>query len=346
MTTIVAVDVAVCAVPTAHPIRLGASTICEREYGVLRLRTDDGRAGTGLGYTRGTRLGDALVRLAPLLLGRDALARDAVLGRLRDAAVRARSLVDVALHDILAQVAELPLWRLLGGARPRVPLLAVAGYAAGDPADELRALAAAGFRRLKVHAAEFHEAERLRAAVPDVPLAVDLGMTFRTVSDALLALRPFDELGLDFLEDPFPPEQWHETAELAAQLATPIAAGEDAHGFDALRRLAGAVTILRLDASSSGGFSAVTRAAPLARTAMTHAFPDLHGSLAGLSEVGLVETIPYGSGGNPVHVLMTRRQAIDGGELVLAEEPGHGMPLDWDAVLRHARSITTIDREG
>lgn len=77
---------------------------------------------------------------------------------------------------------------------------------------------------------------------------------------------------------------------------------------------------------------------------MTHAFPDLHGHLAGgLAAVEQVEMIPYSSGANPVDVLMARRQPVENGELVLSEDPGHGMPLDWDAVVGHARRTFSTD---
>jgi hypothetical protein len=48
---------------------------------------------------------------------------------------------------------------------------------------------------------------------------------------------------------------------------------------------------------------------------------------------------------NPVGRLLARRQRIDAGELVLSDEPGHGAPLDWDAIERHAREATHLADE-
>jgi len=107
--------------------------------------------------------------------------------------------------------------------------------------------------------------------------------------------------------------------------------------------------VLRIDATVSGGFAPVLEVASAAvlagRTVMTHAFPDLHGQLAGHPAVSNVEMIPDSAGVNPVGRLLARRAPIDGGELVLGEEPGHGAPLDWSAVVAHARDHRHLDLE-
>jgi L-alanine-DL-glutamate epimerase-like enolase superfamily enzyme len=338
---IASVDVVVCAVPVTAPIRLGDVVIREREYAVLRLRTDEGIDGTALGYTRGQPVAEALERLAPSLVGHDALRRAEILESL-EAPVRALSLVEIALWDVLARAAELPLWRLLGGARQHVPLLAVGGYF-GDTEEELRRLAAEGFRQLKVHLPADWSAEsvaRLRRAAEPASFAIDLHMGLRDLAEALETCRCLDDLGLAFLEDPFPPSRWRLTAELQSHLATPVAAGEDA-APEELRALAETVTVLRVDATTSGGIDAIAAAAGIAHgrgaAVMTHAFPDLHGQIAGgLASIGLAEMI-VDEGANPVGRLLARRQRVEGGELVLDDEPGHGFPLDWDAVEAHAR---------
>lgn len=358
---VAAVDVVLCAVPLERPIRLGAVEYREREYAVVRVRTDGGVVGSALGYTRGLPLFEALAGLAPSLLGREVTRRERVLSSLADpygnaavALVRALSLIDIALWDALAGTVALPLWRLLGGARDRVELLAVGGYFLGertldDVEGEIRSLAEAGFRHIKVHATDPQLVARLKRAAGDsVRFSVDAHMAWRTLPQALATCRALDDLGLAFLEDPFPPQAWRLTAELGARLRTPLAAGEDAPGPEALRELAGAVSVLRVDATASGGIGAVAAvaagAAAAGRSVMTHAFPDFHAHLGGgLPAIGSVEMIPYESGANPVDVLMARRQKVEAGELVLSEEPGHGMPLDWEAVLRFARRRVTCD---
>jgi L-alanine-DL-glutamate epimerase-like enolase superfamily enzyme len=361
---VVAAEVVLAAVPLERPVALRGTTIVDREYVVLRLRTDAGLEGAAIGYTRGLPVTRILNDLAPALLGADALGRVGIVARLEQgtasmpssAAVRAVSLVDVALWDVAARHAGLPLWRLLGGSKPRVPVLAVGGYFSDqrtieDVETELCGLAGRGFRHLKVHAHEPELVARLRAAVPDgVDFSVDADMRWRDLDDAVAACRRLDGLGLAFIEDPFPPDLPQLTRALADAIETPIAAGEDAAGRDALVELGSAADVLRVDATASGGIDAIVAAAGSAgaegKTVITHAFVELHGQVAGgVQSISLAETIPYESGANPVDRLLAETQPIDDGALVLSDRPGHGLAFDWDAVARFARTTDTHDIE-
>jgi L-alanine-DL-glutamate epimerase-like enolase superfamily enzyme len=322
------------AVPLERPIRLGQLEIREREYVVLRLRDSDGLEGAAIGYTRGLPVAEALAGVGVDHPG---------------AQVRALSLIEIARWDLEAKRAALPLWRLLGGTDPLVPILAVGGYFLDqrpleDVEDELRALVAAGFKHVKVHAHEPAVVERLRRAVGDeAAFSIDLHMRFRELEDALRECRPLDDLGLGFIEDPFPPERPDLTAALADRLETPVAAGVDACGRNALLALARAADVLRVDATSSGGIrvavAASEEAAALGHPAMTHAFVELHAQVAGgTPAISTAETIPYASGANPFDRLLASTQRIEDGMLALSEEPGHGLVFDWDAVGRYTRS--------
>lgn len=356
-----AVDVALVALPLDPPVVLGRTVYREREYAVVRLRSG-ALAGEAIGYTRGLPIDISVERLARSLVGvdatRPALAiADLVAANVNAAAGlgRALSLLDIALRDLQAREAGQPLWRLLGGARSRVPVLAVGGYhlaqrGVADVADELRRLADSGFRQLKVHTTDPAVARALASAVGDeAGLAIDAHMAWRTFPAALAACRRLDDLGLSFIEDPFPPELHRLTAELSSRIGTPLAAGEDASGAAQLIDLVDGVHVLRVDATTSGGFTGVLGAAAVAqargRSVMTHAFPDLHAHLAGAAAVECVEMIPDDAGANPVGQLLARRQRLEAGELVLSDEPGHGAPLDWEAVARHARRLVTLDLE-
>jgi L-alanine-DL-glutamate epimerase-like enolase superfamily enzyme len=328
-------EVTLVAVPLPRPIRLRGRTIDEREYVVVRIEMEGGLEGAAIGYTRGFPVGEAFARGLPPD-GDD------------PASVRARSLVEIALWDAAARRAELPLWRLLGAARARVPILAVGGYfieerTLADVQAELRQLVEDGFRHVKVHAHEPRLVASLRDAVPDeAEFSVDLGMRFRDLAEAREACRPLDGLGLAFVEDPFPPELPELTRALADELETPVAAGEDAVGATALLELARAADVARVDATASGGIEAVAAAARAAardgKPTITHAFVELHGQVAGgLAEISLGETIPYETGANPVDRLLAETQRVEHGELVLSERPGNGLRFDWEAVAHFAR---------
>jgi L-alanine-DL-glutamate epimerase-like enolase superfamily enzyme len=358
---IVAVDIVRCALPLERPVHVGATRYTEREYVALRLRTASGIEGHAIGYTRGLPL-DALVEpLARALLGRSVTRRAAIVDELRATRVnaagalgRAIGLVDIALWDALARGAGLPLSRLLGGARERAPLMAVAGYAALERGveavvDEVGALVDAGYAAIKLHTRDVATVEAVRTAAGDrIRVAVDAGMAWRSPVEAALALRPLDDLGLWFLEDPFAPTDVRLYPDLARRLRTPLAAGEDASGPEALIGLAEVVDVLRVDGTASGGFAAALDAAVAGaargRTVMTHAFPDLHAQLVGHPAIGWVETIAD-AGVNPVARLLARPQVVDSGALVLSDEPGHGGRLDMGAVEAVARSVIRLTSE-
>jgi L-alanine-DL-glutamate epimerase-like enolase superfamily enzyme len=353
---IVGVDIALVALPIARPVVIGTVTWREREYAAIRVRLADGGRGDAFGYTRGLPLDVMLERLAPAVVSQDVMGPQALIDDLvaanRNAAAamtRAFGLIDICMRDAYARHSGLPLWRLLGGARDRVPIVVVAGYGP-DPVDEVRRLADSGFRHIKLHHADPPTVkEAIRALDGHATLGADAAMGWGSVAEAVAGCAPLDDLGLAFIEDPFPPAKWRMLAELADRLRTPLAAGEDAVGYDGLVDLLEGASVLRVDGTASGGFGAVLAAAETAaargRHVMTHAFPDLHGHLAGSVAVEQVELIPDESGVNPIGQLLARRQRIEHGELVLSEEPGHGAPLDWEAVTRHARRMTTIGEE-
>lgn len=94
---------------------------------ILALDTDDGMTGWGEvcpiphylpAYARG--VAPAIAEMAPVLLGADPIGPEALLARL-DAYLPghpfAKSPIDIALWDLTAKVADLPLYTLLGGRR-------------------------------------------------------------------------------------------------------------------------------------------------------------------------------------------------------------------------------------
>src|SRR5947199_4451919 len=105
----------------------------KRPIVTLRVETDAGIEGVGVAYFGGalTRtLAHAIDELGALSLGEDPVRVEAVQHKLRTAAGGsagpggvynlALSAVDIALWDIRAKSMNLPLWKLLGGARERV----------------------------------------------------------------------------------------------------------------------------------------------------------------------------------------------------------------------------------
>lgn len=365
--TVARVRLAECRIPLPRPIRLGPVEITTRDFVVMAVETADGRLGEALGYPRGTPLFDAAALVARRVIGTRASHRRATLGSYlagavngRPAMVRAVSLYDIALGDLAARAAGLPLHHMLGALRDTVPLMAVAGYyldqrTIDDVADEARALVDAGYDRVKIMLRgddpdfDRRYVEAVSAAAPG-RLAADAHWSWNTVAEAMRTIRAIDDAGLLFLEDPFGAYRNHLLADLQAQMRTPLAAGEDMPDADALAGLADAIPVLRVDATTCGGFTAalaVCEAAGLrGATVLPHVFAPVHGCLAGVSAaVEMCEVIPEQTGADPLGRLLRRLPRIEDGVLHIDQAPGAGVEIDWDAVERHATRTLAIAAE-
>ena len=113
------------------------------ELGLLTLRTDEGHEGHAfLGSAQRSATMDApsLLRfLKPLVLGQDPLDRErlwqAMWQRSRATTLRAIGAMDVALWDLGGKIAGLPIHRLLGSYRDRVPAYASSAVLASSTID-------------------------------------------------------------------------------------------------------------------------------------------------------------------------------------------------------------------
>ena len=109
----------------------------KRPIVTVSVETDQGIAGLGVAYFGGAlsrTLRHAIDELGALCIGEDPVRVEAVQQKLKNAAGGsagpggiyhlALSALDIALWDIRAKSVNLPLWKLLGGARERVPTYA------------------------------------------------------------------------------------------------------------------------------------------------------------------------------------------------------------------------------
>jgi mannonate dehydratase len=140
----------------------------DRNFVTLKLTTDDGLTGLGDATLNGRELSVVSYlkdHVAPLLIGLDAhriedtwqfLYRGAYWRR-GPVTMAAISAVDVALWDIKAKAANMPLYQLLGGAS-RTGLLAY-GHASGKTTDEL-------FDSVRSHLSQGYRAIRIQTGVP------------------------------------------------------------------------------------------------------------------------------------------------------------------------------------
>ncbi len=217
--------------------------------------------------------------LAPALTGRE-LHGIAGAHAIMDRAVRgqhlAKAAIDIALHDLVAAAAGLPVHALLGGAaRASVPIAWVVGLGDVDEVvAEAAEYAARGFRHIKVKGGVDPERDvrlvrALRAKLPpDVATSLDANEGY-TRQDAPRTLALMDDAGLSMVEQPLPRWDLRGLAELRGRLRMRVMADESVRSIhDALAVIeAGAADIVNIKILKVGGLYRARQVAALAEAA-------------------------------------------------------------------------------
>ena len=182
--------------------------------------------------------------------------------------------VDCALWDLLGKVSNLPVYKMLGGARDSIP--AYASTVTLDSTAEYMELAGLclekGYKAVKLHAWGRLEQDaalcrELRSLAGEgVELMYDASSAFNMLEDAMWFGRQLEEQGFYWYEEPMDHFNMTVLSRLAADLDIPLAVAEATHGgpWDALAHIkAGAADIILtgpLDAYK-GGFTGVMKTA-------------------------------------------------------------------------------------
>jgi L-alanine-DL-glutamate epimerase-like enolase superfamily enzyme len=305
---------------------------------LVEVGTDDGEVGIGESAIYG---GPASVvetmihdELAPRILGEDPTRPEwlwqVMTGRSHqhgDGGVlpAAVSGLDIAMWDLMARKANLPLCRLLGGYRDELPAYASAGFYAGGKdaeglADEVRGYVEAGFRHVKIKvgrttdtpvnplvhmdapdfatvtfAEDLRRVGAVRKAVGEnVHVMVDANNAW-TKPTALEAGREFERLGIHWFEEPVATDDREGSAALAAALRVPVAGYETRTGLAGFRDLIadGAVEIVQPDVIWSGGITVCRRIAALAVAAGLPCVPHVFSTAVSLAaNLHFIASIP------------------------------------------------------
>lgn len=340
-----------------------------QETPIVRITCADSAQGVGYTYTIGTGGSSvmALLRdhLAPRLIGCDDAEIEGIwkklffhthataVGAITSLALAA---IDTALWDLKCRRAHLPLWRMAGGAQPRVPVYTTEGgwlhHSPQQLVDESRAARAEGFRGTKIKVGRPTIAEdvarlaAVRGAVGDAfEIMVDANQAF-TVSEARRRAHAYAPLGLAWFEEPLPAEDLAGHEELAAVATMPIAVGESlyhpAHFREYLER--GACSIVQVDCARIGGITPWLKVAHLAEAfnvaVCPHFLMELHVSLtAAVPNGAWVEHIPQ------LDAITTARMAMHDGYALPPAATGLGIDWDFGAIDRLAVARAVVDRK-
>jgi L-alanine-DL-glutamate epimerase-like enolase superfamily enzyme len=356
---VVSVAVAERVLALPRPLQLGPVEIRDRAYAVASVRTAAGFVGHAYCLTRNAPVQALVERLVvPHVVGRDAEQVEAlwrtsqranVLIARSGLALRALALVDVALWDIRAQRAGMPLWRLLGASEGSAPAMLVAAYPTPDRAPEaiaeevLARSAAYGTPLLKVSrdpdpARMKVLLDHTQAGLDGSALVVDAGFAWPDAATALSETARWGDVPLAWLEDPLVPEDAEECRRVRRNGRHPVGAGDevaDRRTYDALLAL-DAVDVLRVDVMAVGGITPaldVLHDADAAGVPVSfHVYPEVSVHLAAAQPTPawaelFDPDVPGGNPYDPAHLLTVEAPRLRDGRLVAGDGAGLGLRL-------------------
>ena len=323
-----------------------------QETPFVRITDSDGATGLGYCYTIGQGGGAimSLLRetLVPQLIGREAeeierIWRDLLFSTHATAVGAITSLalaaIDTALWDLRCKRASLPLWRLLGGSKPSVPMYTTEGGWLHKTTDELVADAveaqAQGFSGSKVKIGKPHLSEdrarlaAVREAVgPAYEIMTDANQSF-TGAEAIRRACMLEEMDIAWFEEPIPSDDVMEHARLAASTSVPIAVGESMYSLSQFKDylVTGAASIVQVDVARIGGITPWMKVAHMAEAhnvpVCPHFLMELHVSLVcAIPNAPWLEYIPQLDG------LTASPMRMETGRAYPSDAPGLG--IDWD----------------
>lgn len=263
------------------------------------------------------------------------------------AATQALAAIDVALWDMKAKRAGLPLAKLLGAHRDSVRCYNTSGGFLHESVEQIKDNATrtleSGVGGIKIKVGQPDLAEDLRrvAAIREhlgdaVPLMVDANQQWDRPT-AMRAGRALEEFGLIWIEEPLDAYDAEGHAELARSLTTAVATGEMltsvAEHYELIRHAA--ADILQPDAPRIGGITQFLRLATLAEHRNLQLAPhfamEIHVHLA-----AAYPHEPWVEHFDWLYPLFNERLEISEGRMHLSERPGLGI-----TVSEQARAWTT-----
>ncbi len=343
---------------------------------LVRMRTGEGVEGIGIA-TSYTPIEAAVHAfrsgIAEQIIGADPLAPERLYQKLfsltwqrlahekgwsREALIRISAAMDIACWDIVGKVAGLPLYRLFGGYRDKVPCYVTCAYYRdgkdlAELRDEMQMLKAQGHTAFKAKAGglplkeDMKRLEVVREVIgetSDLMVDVNRGWDLATAIEAARLLEP---LRPRWLEEPV---RWaddrRELNLLAQKTRIPLSAGESELTPYGCRSLLEekAIQILQFDCTMFGGFTEGRKLSALCEMNHVQVAPHhdcfIHAHIVAASPAGCIVESFTDPERDPLQAeLFENPPKISGGWLTLNEAPGLGLTLSEAAVRKFGERI-------
>ncbi|MDC0158140.1 mandelate racemase/muconate lactonizing enzyme family protein [Rhodospirillaceae bacterium] len=344
---------------------------------LVRMKTDDGVEGFGLAtsYTDITPLVNVVKGgLSDEILGMDALSPERLYEKLfgltfsrkaaenswgREALIRISSAVDIACWDIVGKTANLPLYRLFGGYRNKVPCYVTCAYYRDgkdnvELRDEIQMLVEQGHKGFKGKVGglslieDIARMEIVREIIgPNNDLMIDVNRAW-DLKTAIEGARLLEPLKPVWLEEPV---RWtddrRELKLLSQQTNIPLSGGESeitSYGCRAMIEEQ-AIQILQFDCTMFGGFTEGRKLAALCELNHVDVAPHhdcfIHAPLVAGTPAGRIVESFTDPERDPLQAeLYENPPQIAEGWLTLNEAPGLGLTLSESAIKKFGTHVS------
>jgi len=362
------VDVCKLDVALTHPIRVPIGVIDAARNIAIKITTNDGLEGWGEASPFAPITGDSqetnyqtAQNLARLITGKDALAIEARMTEINGSTVgdpSIRAAFDMALFDIAAKAANMPLYRFLGGERREIRTDMTIGLqdTVEQTLEQAKAILDAGFDaiKLKVGRQGLADVAHVKAvrelAGPDIHIKMDSnqGWDYPTAVANINAMTP---LNLQYSEQPLAHWDFDNLARLRDKVNLPICVDESVFDHrDALKHIKqGSADYLNIKLGKSGGIRTGLKITAIAESAglkcMIGCFAESRLALSAAAHLAMARPnitfldldSAYGFREDPV-IGGVKYDSEIGGLMHLSDTPGIGAEIDQS----YLKDIITI----
>lgn len=341
---------------------------------ITRVYTDSGVIGECYNGDEFETQGEVLKilqdEIAPKLIGRTAASPEACWAaalpptfnilRDRHLALSAQACVDSAVWDAFGKAVGQPLFRLWGGAKDKLPVIAIAGYyeegkTLEDYGREMISLKEMGLGGCKFKVGgrtPKEDAQRVRAARTAVDeafrICVDANQGFE-MRDAVEFSRLVSDLDLMWFEEPC---RWYNDRKAMAEVrrigGLPITAGQSEYSRAGCRdlMLEGAIDFCNFDASWGGGPTEWRRVAGMASafgvTMAHHEEPQVSAHLLAAIPHSACLEVFHPTRDPLFYELVANRAPFKDGVYAVPNGPGWGLELNQEVIKRFGTGSVVV----
>lgn len=349
----------------AYPVKAGLTDATRKVenigYTIVQLTTDQGLTGFGVTYNEvGGEATKVMIEtnIAPRLIGKSPFETEVIwqdlfqylrgVGR-KGLTFCAISAVDIALWDLKGKILDMPIFRLLGGNRTKIPVYASGGWTSYDDeqlAEEMKDYVSQGYHMIKFKVGveggnnimrDVRRVAKVRETVgPEIGIMLDANNCWDAATGARFA-NMVKEYDIMFLEEPTFADDIPGLHRYKRNTDLPLASGEHEYTKYGCRDLilGEAADIIQMDFTRAGGFTEAVKVAALTQAwnlkFAPHAMENIHIHLISampnslfLERLLLFEEL--------TNLTYKNCPVPKDGYMYLDEKPGLGLELNWDFI--------------